>query len=111
MVDDFSSLPLESLYGFVMDSSDSYLGWGMDNNEMDHMNTLNTHAPNSPPANWFPTNSFESAGFIMQAPEYSREPIPVAPVPSQSCARDSQPVDSPWVGHFVPKCNAILIVL
>lgn len=111
MADDFSNLPLESLYGFVMDSSDSYLGWGMDSTELDHMNTLNTHAPNSPPANWFPTNPFDSAGFIIQEPEYSREPVSAAPVPSHSSARDSQPADSPWVSHSVPEYNAILIVL
>lgn len=106
MVDDFSTLPLESLYGFVMDSSDSYLGWGMDSTELDHMNTLNTHAPNSPPANWFPSNSFESAGVLIPDPEYGREPLP-----SHSGVRDSQPADSPWVSHFVLGYNTILIVM
>lgn len=97
MADDFSTLPLESLYGFVMDSSDSYLGWGMDSTELDHMNTLNTHAPNSPPANWLATNSFDSAGIISRELEYSREPTSAASVSSHSSARDSQPADSPWV--------------
>ncbi|KFZ03327.1 hypothetical protein V502_11042 [Pseudogymnoascus sp. VKM F-4520 (FW-2644)] len=99
---DFSNLPLESLYGFVMDSSDSYLGWGMDSTELDHMNALNTHAPNSPPANWFPTNPFDSAGFIIQEPEYSRDPVSAAPVPSHSSVRDSQPADSPWPHVYKP---------
>lgn len=111
LADDFSNLPLESLYGFVMDSSDSYLGWGMDSIELDHMNTLNTHAPNSPPANWFPTNPFDSTGFIIQEPEYSKEPVSAAPVPSHSSARDAQPADSPWVSHSVPEYIATLIVL
>ncbi|KFY26674.1 hypothetical protein V493_03945 [Pseudogymnoascus sp. VKM F-4281 (FW-2241)] len=99
---DFSTLPLESLYGFVMDSSDSYLGWGMDSTELDHMNTLNTHAPNSPPANWLATNSFDSAGIISQELEYSREPTSAASVPSHSSARDSQPADSPWPHVYKP---------
>lgn len=94
-----------------MDSSDSYLGWGMDSTELDHMNTLNTHAPNSPPANWFPSNSFDSAGFIIPGPEYGREPVSAAPVPSDSSVRDAQPADSPWVSHFVLGYNTVLIVL
>lgn len=101
LTDGFSALPLESLYGFVMDSSDSYLGWGMDSSELDHMNTLNTHAPNSPPANWFPADSFDSGGLIIQEPEYSREPISATPVPTHSSARDAQPADSPWVGYLL----------
>ncbi|KFY16961.1 hypothetical protein V492_00970 [Pseudogymnoascus sp. VKM F-4246] len=99
---DFSTLPLESLYGFVMDSSDSYLGWGMDSTELDHMNTLSTHAPNSPPANWFPTNSFDSAGIIIQEPEHSKEPVSATPNPSQSSMRDAQPPDSPWPHVYKP---------
>lgn len=94
-----------------MDSSDSYLGWGMDSTELDHMNTLNTHAPNSPPANWFPSNSFDSAGFIIQEPEHSREHIPATPDSSHSSVRDAQPADSPWVSHFFTENNLILIVL
>jgi hypothetical protein len=94
-----------------MDSSDSYLGWGMDSTEMDHMNTLNTHAPNTPPANWFPTNAFDSAGFISHQPDYGGEPVSAAAVPSHSSARDAQPADSPWVSHFVPEYNAKLTVL
>lgn len=111
IADDFSALPLESLYGFVMDSSDSYLGWGMDSSELDHMNTLNTHAPNSPPANWFPTNSFDSGGLIIQEPEYIREPVSATSVPTHSSARDAQPADSPWVGYFALEYNVVLIIL
>lgn len=73
----------------------------MDSTELDHMNTLNTHAPNSPPANWFPTNSFDSAGIIIQEPEHSKEPVSATPNPSQSSMRDAQPPDSPWVSNSV----------
>jgi hypothetical protein len=97
MTDDFSSLPLESLYGFVMDSSDSYLGWGLDSTESDHMNTLNTHAPNTPPANWFTTNALDPEAFLGQASEFNRGPVPHTSPSSHPIARDAQPADSPWV--------------
>jgi hypothetical protein len=111
MADDFSTLPLESLYGFVMDTSDSYLGWGMDSTELDHMNTLNTHAPNTPPANWFPNDVFDPTGFLSQVPQYEREPVSLAPLPSHATARDAQPADSPWVNHIVLEYNAKLTAL
>ena len=92
----FSNLPLHSLHSFVMDSSESYFGWEIGDTELDHLKTLNSHAPNTPPENWFPTDVTNSILHPSATLSYERNPGE-ASVSLPPATRDSQPADIPWV--------------
>lgn len=80
-----------------MDSSESYFGWEIGDTELDHLKTLNSHAPNTPPDNWFPTDVTNSMELTTQSLEYERVFTPTTSLASPQTTRDSQPADSPWV--------------
>jgi hypothetical protein len=98
----FSNIPLDSLYDFVIDSSESYLGWDFGDTELDPMKTLNSHAPNTPPQNWFPTDATYPMALPTETAEYERDPASSTALPSPPTTRDSQPADSPWVSNQAP---------
>lgn len=95
-MDTFSGLPLDSLYGFAMDSSKSYFGWELDDTT-DYLRTLNTDAPNTPPGYWLSSDSAHSMAFPAPKPIYERESAIYNHLPSPAATRDSQPADTPWV--------------
>ena len=99
VVDDFSNLPLESLYGFVMDSSENYFGWDIGDTELDHMKSLNSHAPNTPPENSLSSEFTYSLDAPTQTRSRGRDTAALLSFPSPPDTRDSQPADSPWVGY------------
>ncbi|KAL1962696.1 hypothetical protein VTN77DRAFT_9240 [Rasamsonia byssochlamydoides] len=99
--DDFSNLPLDTLYDVIMDSSESYFGWNITEEEMDNMKTLNTNAPNTPPANWLPANAYDSA-LQTRAKEQDTAEVLSALPPSSHLIRDAQPTDTPWPHVYRP---------
>jgi hypothetical protein len=112
--DDFSDLPLESLYGFMVESSESYFGWDLADAEWDHMKSLNTHAPNTPREDWLlPINpSVDPSALSTSASAYQR--VPPSPrhdtLPSPQSIGDAQPTDSPWVSQAVEGHHVMLTV-
>jgi hypothetical protein len=94
LADDFSNLPLDSLYGFVMDSSESYFGWDIGDTELEYMKTLNSHAPNTPPETLLLTEALEAP---IETPRHVNSHAIQVSLSSAPDTRDSQPADSPWV--------------
>ncbi|KIM99147.1 hypothetical protein OIDMADRAFT_56312 [Oidiodendron maius Zn] len=101
-IDDFSNLPLESLYGFVMDSSENYFGWDIGDTELDHMKSLNSHAPNTPPENSLSSEFTYSLDPPTQTRSRGRDTAALLSFPSPPDTRDSQPADSPWPHVYKP---------
>ncbi|KAH8805434.1 fungal transcriptional regulatory protein [Xylogone sp. PMI_703] len=104
-VNDFSNLPLDSLYGFAMDLSESFFGWEIGDTELDHLRTLNIDAPNTPPENWFPSDVIHQIGPPTQAPHPEREPTFPSPSIASQTTRDSQPADTPWPHVYKPSAD------
>lgn len=105
--DNFSNLPLDSLYDFIMDSSESYFGWDLSEEETDHMKTLNSNAPNTPPAEWLTANSLHSN----EPPENRENTVqPSELLYSSHLIRDAQPTDTPWVSRITLSSMSGLII-
>lgn len=96
--DDFFNLPLDSLPGLNL-FSEEYFGWDIGYTELDHMKALNTHAPNTPYADWLPIDAFNPSS-AMTGAETSKSNAP-SPIPQDSSRTvgDAQPADSPWVSR------------
>lgn len=60
------------------------------------MKTLNTNAPNTPPANWLPA-AYDSTALETRVDEQDTTQGLPALLPSSHLIRDAQPTDTPWV--------------
>ena len=82
-----------------MDSSENYFGWEIGETELDHMKTLNTNAPNTPPAHWFQSGTLDSIAPQTQESTDESGSTFLTSLPSSQSIRDAQPADSPWVSQ------------
>lgn len=83
-----------------MDASESYFGWEIGDTELDHLRTLNSAAPNTPPEN---RSLFDLTSHItpsVHTESYERESSLASSLQASSATRDSQPADSPWVSYI-----------
>jgi hypothetical protein len=83
-----------------MESSENYFGWEMGDTELNHMETLNNYAQNSPPLDGLPINALDSSVIPTHASTYQADPAPPTPSLSSRIIRDAQPADSPWVSKI-----------